>query len=198
MGLFRLLREWREESDGTLTGPAISTDDGTFNKSITAPDGTVYTGALGLWKEDGNSPDSETGIGSFTYTPATVYDLYLVVVEWSAGGSNTTLSLQVNGDAGANYDLIKFSGGTTSGASDAGTVDFGSSGSTGNRTVLLIDGRWGDSGWASFTRQMHAGASSTKKADNENVTAPLSQFTILFKGVSDADLNKIEVLGRDI
>jgi len=25
MGLFRLLREWREESDGTLTGPALST-----------------------------------------------------------------------------------------------------------------------------------------------------------------------------
>jgi len=31
MGLFRLLREWREESDGTLTGPALSTEQATIN-----------------------------------------------------------------------------------------------------------------------------------------------------------------------
>lgn len=171
----------------------LSADDATHNNSITYPDGTVVTTFPGVkWLEDGDTTSS--GTTDVTYSMNTTYDVVLVFVEATDTGSDVSnLSLQVNGDTGANYNHVAADGTKTTGSSHFPVVANMSGGSTARFGLLLFGAH---DGVTVEPLGNSANTNNTQDGANGTVTHPVSQFTI-FRSTGTVDYT-VQVYGRDI
>lgn len=150
---------------------------------------------LPAWEEDGNSPYTETAVSSITYTMAAAYDRVMVTISVTNTSEDISLDLQVNGDIGTNYDYIKIDGTTVSGT-DAVRVMNTHSGDA--STTFEMAGRWSTFwGVGGGTPRQVLTINVAEGGENQNVTSPLSQFTLSEIHGGTADIT-IEVYGRDL
>jgi hypothetical protein len=79
MGLFRLLREWKEKADGTLTGPALETE------SVSTEDATI-TDQFGYQLGHPTDVAASRSLGTtYQNTTGNLMRVYVLVVADTAG-----------------------------------------------------------------------------------------------------------------
>jgi|AntRauMinimDraft_3_1070383.scaffolds.fasta_scaffold04076_2 hypothetical protein len=192
MGVLRRLREWRENKDGTLEGPALKTEELSLGGDGPATSfADIGGGSGGLWTEDANSPGAVSGQETYTVTLDGAYDLVLLDVRVLADGSNGEVGLTLNGDSGANYDYTTYNGSTTTGASE---IKLSSDQRRVEAASLLITGRWNDRAIATTQNGLASGVEA-QVANNSNITSPLTSITIRLEFGQPAE---IVAYGRDV
>lgn len=160
-------------------------------------DGTLAmasVGGGGIWTEDANSPQTDTGASSHTYTLANTFDIVLVQVQFKDTSATTNvLDLRANGDTGPNYDFVRSSGTTAAGSSQV--TEINALGGGDERTdFFVVDGRWTDA-WTGGTPPPDGISTRAVGWNNGTITSPLTQLTIVGDGTFDISWN---VFGRDI
>lgn len=159
-------------------------------------DGTLamQAGGGGLWTEDGNSSQTDTGASSHTYTLADAFDIVLVQFQLqNTSGTNNSLDLRANGDTGTNYAHINSGGATGTGNSEVPQINLLGSGHE-RTSYFVVDGRWSGV-WTGGSPPPDGGSSRAVGWNNGAITSPLTQVTIVGTGTFDVSWS---VLGRDI
>jgi len=111
----------QSSSDVTIEDTTTAGGDGTVPTS--QGDGTIQMqtpgGNVPNWQEDSASPFSFSDSATSQVTLGSSYDFVKVFIEIKpASGTSASVSLQVNGDTGTNYDQINIDASTTTGRSD--------------------------------------------------------------------------------
>lgn len=179
--------------DNNLDAAGTTTD-------VSAPDSVVQDNEGGTtlgWTEDGNSPDSASGVGSYTYNLAGEYDEVRVVMKVTKTSANSRgVDVRVNGVTSGSYDFRR-----ADGSSDSNDRWFGAA-CPGNSEIVqrfTFDGRWTDG----ITMHREGGnldnaGFSAIEGSNGAVASPLSSFTVLMTAAEDESFDiEVEVYGRE-
>lgn len=151
-------------------------------------------GGGGVWTEDGNSPLTETGVSSSTYTLDGTYDIVNVLYQIEdVSGSTNQIDLRFNGGSGNNYNYIDASGSNTTQATSVERIisltaneEFASS--------FQMGARWGSQIRGGQTPPDSGGFNAVGWT-NGTVTSPLDSMTFL--GAGNFDISW-QVYGRDL
>lgn len=148
------------------------------------------------WEEDKNSPHKVSGSSSYTVSISGSKDAFLIFVSDldTTSSSGEDVRLQVNGDTGTNYKSITADGNSTTSSSYVvmGRVENASRDIFG---TAIMSGRWVES-WTLDGSPGSFSANMAQGARNNNVSSPLTQFT-LFSASGSSFSATIEVWGRD-
>jgi hypothetical protein len=151
--------------------------------------------SLGIWSKYGNSPKTESGVTSSTYNISSSKDEFIVFVSiLDKAGTGTNVSLQANGDTGANYTAIERDGSEVSGLQSVQEL-IQMSPNEESRMQLSVAGRWGVFWGAEKSRPQYLGSNNTVSGFNDNISSPLSSLT--FDRGTDAFDITWKVYGRE-
>lgn len=136
------------------------------------------------WTEDGNSPQTATGVASNTFTLNGTFDIVQcwVQVEDQSGSTNV-LDLRANGDANANYAFISNGDGSTSGATEVQTIG-AIAGNDTDFERFTVSGRWAND-WQGGKPLSRPSGSQAVGWNNGSLTSPLDSLTIVGDGAFD-------------
>lgn len=179
-----------ETSDINFDTNLSVTDDGDGSVTVDASGG----GGSGIWTEDGNSPQTTTGVTSDTYTLSGTYDeVEIHVFVEDVSGANNKIDFRVNGDTGTNYNHTDESGTRTTGSSIVPQIVI-----IGANRAIPVRQSISGSGSGEINGSVLSGRADdtdTTSWTNPNVPPPLDSMTILGAGSFDI---RWQVFGRDI
>lgn len=180
-----------ETSDINFDTNLSVTDDGDGSVTVDASGG----GGSGIWTEDGNSPQTTTGVTSDTYTLSGTYDLVVVhfIIE-DVSSSNNQIDLRYNGDTGTNYTYTKLGGANNAGTSQVDNL-FVIRANDSVTNTFLMEGNSNSPELSGGQDPIRAGGGVAVGWQNTAVTPPLDSMTILGAGTFDI---RWQVFGRDI
>lgn len=133
------------------------------------------------WVEDANSPFTGSGADTHTYTVAGNHDKLLVMVDCEA--TTNGRYIQVNGDTGTNYNYVDNSNTTTTGAT---RWNLGSFLDLAKVTAFEFSEIGVGIGLSVIDASGYAG--NLISGRNQNVTSPITQFTVSEGGGTTFDI----------
>lgn len=149
-------------------------------------DGTLAMQSSGSntpnWEEDANSPLSNTGSSSYTYTISGTYDKVEIFFDTSQLSQTLGNELRVNGDSNANYEYLDNSDSQTTGSNQ---FDLGS----GFGAIYKISlSEYGAQGVGVNVEHVNFDTGALVYGANNDVSASLDSFTLLDSGSNNFDI----------
>ncbi|QAS68875.1 hypothetical protein HFTV1-gp42 [Haloferax tailed virus 1] len=175
----------------------LSTTGSADTVPISQGDGTLSMGSIVptdlQWREDSNSPQTDTNVGTSTYTIADTFDEYLIRVQvFEESSAPGTVELRAEGNSQSSYDYISEDGTTTSAATSIPCIELQADSST--ISVFGASGRF--SGQWEFRSQPNTSTNLATAGFLAVISSPLGSLE-LFRAANNFSVTW-EVFGRDI
>lgn len=146
------------------------------------------------WSEDGNSPQTSTGVGSDTYTLSGTFDIvHASIFVEDVSGSGNVIDLRWDGVSTSSYHYVDSSGATTSSAQQVDRIT-NLGGNFSKAFDLWFSGR-GSQEISGGKLPSRGTGSDAVGWHNQSTSQPLDSITVIGSGSIDIAWS---VYGRDI